>query len=68
MARENTSSSGIGFFGLLTILFIGLKLTGFIDWSRWYVLMPWYGPVVLVIAIGLITLLLSFLLVIFKEM
>ncbi len=25
---------------LLTILFIGLKLTGFIDWSWWFVVMP----------------------------
>lgn len=32
--------SGIGFFGLLTILFIGLKLTGYIAWSWWWVLSP----------------------------
>lgn len=25
---------------LLTILFVGLKLTGFIDWSWWFVVMP----------------------------
>ena len=30
---ENTQNNGIGFFGLLGILFIGLKLTGFITWS-----------------------------------
>jgi hypothetical protein len=24
----------------LTLLFIGLKLTGYIDWSWWYVLSP----------------------------
>lgn len=33
-------SGGIGFVGLLTIMFIGLKLTGFIDWSWWWVLAP----------------------------
>lgn len=47
MATNNTSSSssgGIGFCGLLTILFIGLKLTGYIDWSWWWVLSPlWIG-------------------------
>lgn len=32
--------SNIDFFGLLTILFICLKLTGYIDWSWWYVLFP----------------------------
>ena len=41
MAEQQTShSSGIGFFGLLTILFIGLKLTGYIDWSWFWVLSP----------------------------
>lgn len=25
---------------LLTILFVGLKLTGYIDWSWWLVVMP----------------------------
>ncbi len=25
---------------LLTILFVGLKLTGVIDWSWWFVVMP----------------------------
>lgn len=45
MSDKTTSkSSGIGFFGLLTILFIGLKLTGHIDWSWWWVLAPiWIG-------------------------
>ena len=42
---DNTSrSGGIGFLGLLTILFIGLKLTGYIAWSWWWVLSPlWIG-------------------------
>lgn len=38
--NNNNSSGGIGFFGLLTILFIGLKLTGYIQWSWWLVLSP----------------------------
>jgi hypothetical protein len=38
--KETTRSGGIGFCGLLTILFIGLKLTGYIDWSWWWVLSP----------------------------
>jgi hypothetical protein len=36
----SSNSGGIGFVGLLTILFIGLKLTGFIDWSWFWVLSP----------------------------
>lgn len=44
-------SSGINFFGLLTVLFIGLKLTHYIDWSWWWVLSPLWGPFVLVFGI-----------------
>lgn len=40
MSENKTSSGGIGFSGLLTILFIGLKLTGVISWSWWWVLSP----------------------------
>jgi len=43
-----SSSSGIGFIGLLTILFIGLKLTGYITWSWVWVLSPlWIGTAVI---------------------
>jgi hypothetical protein len=35
-----TASGGIGFTGLLTILFIALKLTGIIHWSWFWVLLP----------------------------
>lgn len=39
--QGNTSgSSGIGFVGLLQILFIALKLTNYIDWSWWWVMSP----------------------------
>ena len=38
--NSNTQTGGIGFVGLLTILFIGLKLTGYIAWSWWWVLSP----------------------------
>lgn len=38
------TSGGIGFPGLLTLLFIILKLTGVIAWSWWWVLSPlWIG-------------------------
>ena len=41
---NDQSSGGIGFWGLLTILFIGLKLTHYINWSWWWVLSPlWIG-------------------------
>jgi hypothetical protein len=36
------------FLGILAILFIALKLTAYIDWSWWFVLMPVYIPAVVV--------------------
>lgn len=51
---NSSSTGGIGFFGMLGVLFIGLKLTGHIDWSWWLVLAPLYVPAIIVIAIVLI--------------
>lgn len=51
---DNSSSGGIGFAGLLTIVFITLKLTGVIDWSWWWVWSPLYISALIVIAIVLI--------------
>jgi len=38
--NSSSSSGGTSFTGLLTILFIGLKLTGHVTWSWWWVLSP----------------------------
>lgn len=54
MADESNKSGGVGFLGLLAILFIGLKLTGFIDWSWWWVLSPIWGVFVLFLALVVI--------------
>lgn len=55
---SESSNTSIGFGGMLTVLFIGLKLTDTIDWSWWWVLSPIWIPVCIVlsiiIAIGLI--------------
>jgi hypothetical protein len=37
---SSSSSSSIGFIGLLTIVFITLKLLDRISWSWWWVLSP----------------------------
>ena len=50
MANNSTTSGGIGFTGLLTIVFIILKLLNKIDWSWWWVFSPIWIPV----CIGLI--------------
>ncbi len=48
---SSSSSSGIGFVGLLTILFIGLKLTSYIMWSWWWVLSPLWLPFAVLFAL-----------------
>jgi hypothetical protein len=49
----NNSGGGIGFVGLLTILFIGLKLTNNIEWSWWWVLSPiWVTILILLVFFG----------------
>jgi hypothetical protein len=44
---SNISSKGISFLGMLTILFIGLKLTGNITWSWVWVLSPMWIPFIM---------------------
>jgi uncharacterized protein (DUF983 family) len=52
---NSSNSGGIGFAGLLTILFIGLKLTGHITWSWWWVLSPlWIGFALVLVFIAIV--------------
>lgn len=58
MSQSGSSSSGgVGFAGLLTVLFVGLKLTDHIDWSWWWVLSPlWIGAALGLLAVGVVVL------------
>lgn len=56
------TSNGVGFTGLLTLLFIGLKLTSVIDWAWLWVLSPiWIslgsiiGIVIIIMILGVIS-------------
>lgn len=51
---KKESRTGISFIGMLTILFIGLKLSNQIDWSWWWVLSPLWMPISIVITILLV--------------
>ena len=44
MANDVKVSGGIGFAGLLAIVFIVLKLTKVITWSWWWVTCPLWLP------------------------
>ena len=56
MENNNKTSGGIGFFGLLTLLFIGLKLCGVIAWSWLWVLAPLWIPIALSLLLVVIVL------------
>lgn len=47
MKNKEIKAEGITFNGMLTILFIGLKLTGYINWSWWWVLAPRWISIIL---------------------
>ena len=56
MSNKNINYNGIGFCGLLTIVFIVLKLIGYISWSWVWVLSPlwisWLIAIILIIIIN----------------
>ena len=49
--RNTSSEGGISFFGLLTIVFITLKLIGTIDWSWLWVLCPLWIDILLTVIV-----------------
>ena len=55
--NNKQASGGIGFTGLLTIVFIILKLCGVITWSWWWVLSPlWISAILWVILVVIVLL------------
>lgn len=54
MAKSSEHSGGIGFVGVLTIVFIVLKLCGVIKWSWWWVLAPIWISALGVVAVALV--------------
>lgn len=51
------NNGGVGIFGMLGVAFVVLKLTGVITWSWWWVTLPfWGGIALLLLIIAIITL------------
>lgn len=51
MGKEsNSSGSGISLIGLLGVAFVILKLCKVINWSWWWVTLPFWGGLVLIFA------------------
>ena len=56
---KNNNNGGIGFCGLLTIVFIVLKLCKVISWSWLWVLSPIWIPLVLAITFIVVAMVIS---------
>ena len=54
MEDKNNTSYGINFLELLAIVFIALKLMGYIQWSWWLVLAPLWFPIIPIIILILV--------------
>lgn len=57
MSKKIEFKNSISVVTLLGVLFVGLKLTGYITWSWWLVTLPFWGGLAIGIAILLIILL-----------
>ena len=60
--NNNSSSGGLGLGGVLTVIFVVLKLCGLIDWSWLWVLSPiWisFGLVLMIVLFSVICLAIS---------
>jgi hypothetical protein len=49
-----SGNSGVGATGILGVAFVVLKLTGVINWSWWWVTLPFWGVLALFVVIILV--------------
>lgn len=56
---EKKASSGVGFLGLLTLVFVVAKILGYITFSWWLVFLPVIAPAVLGILLVVVGLIIS---------
>jgi len=49
--NRNVNVGGVGFWGLLFMVFLVLKLTSVVSWSWWWICAPLWVPAVVVLAI-----------------
>ncbi|WP_407483835.1 hypothetical protein [Elizabethkingia anophelis] len=59
MNNNSSNGTGLSLLGVLTIVFIVLKLIKVIAWSWWWVLAPTWIPVALLIAFAIIMLIIG---------
>lgn len=53
-SKKSGAVLGINFFELMFLMFLGLKISGLIDWSWWWVFAPIWVPILaFIILVGL---------------
>jgi len=60
-SSASSSSGGVGFLGLMTIVLMTLKLLGYISVSWWLVFLPVLIPIIILLGIGAVLLFAVFL-------
>ena len=51
--KKSITVGGTGFFNLLFLVFLVLKLTKVIDWSWWWITAPLWGPIAALIFLAI---------------
>lgn len=46
--NKETKKGGLGFLSILALIFITLKLMGYVTWSWWWVTAPLWGPITVI--------------------
>ncbi len=54
-SSKSITIGGTGFFNLLFLVFLVLKLTNVINWSWWWVTAPLWGPVAVLLLLVVVT-------------
>jgi len=54
MSENSSNGGGMGLFSGMFLLFLGLKLTGYISWSWWLVTAPLWGGLLVILALILL--------------
>lgn len=54
MSESNSTTGGMTLVGVLGVVFVTLKLCGVIDWSWWWVTLPFWGGLVLGLTVALV--------------
>ena len=65
--NSSSSGGGIGWCGVLTIVFVVLKLCKVIAWSWWWVLSPIWIPLAVVVAVVVVALIVIGVLFVLKK-